>query len=329
MRGMLLGALWLLAGIVLAATVTAFAESYKGLQAWAETHRVPSTWRSLIWPLQVDTYILAGEIVLLVAAIRGWGVRARLLGWALTISGLTASTWWNAGHIGSGASIADHITAAVPPIAAVAGLMASLAVIKRLAAERLDIATSVPADVQTSRALDVQASRADGGITLYPVTPAARGAVVASLVADLIASVTDVTGALDRVGHALDAMTSRPQDVQTSSNAPRGTDGNDSDLSDAVPTREELSETLRADHDILMGLPSNAARVRAAAESLGGLDVEPARVAEWLRERGISVDIAYVRTALKRARRAAQEERKTETEAESVDEPALTLVETG
>jgi hypothetical protein len=124
-------ALWALGLIVLAASVTAFAESYNGLRKWAEQHRVTGVWAD-IWPLQVDAFIAAGELTLLLSALYTWPFRVRTLAWTVSLTGLAVSVACNAGHVGHRASIADHLTAALPPVAAIAGLVIALSVIKQV-----------------------------------------------------------------------------------------------------------------------------------------------------------------------------------------------------
>ncbi|MQY09876.1 DUF2637 domain-containing protein [Actinomadura macrotermitis] len=216
-----LGALWGLGLIVAVADSVAFAESYAGLRAWSLDHGLRGFWANA-WPLQVDTFILAGEIVLLVAAICHYGPRLRALGWALSGVGVSASIYWNAGHVGPGATVADHVTAAVPPIAAMAGLVAALSIIKHM--------VTSPAPVMTGR-LDVPASRRPvtddraalrsvlagrGQITLTPVTSAARTAILSALVHDLTAAVSDAGRAVDEVAGAMDRRTPGRLDAVTS-----------------------------------------------------------------------------------------------------------------
>jgi uncharacterized membrane protein YgcG len=124
-------ALWVLGVIVLAASVTAFAESYNGLREWAEAHRVTGVWAD-IWPLQVDTFIAAGELALLLSALYVWPLRVRVLGWTVSLTGLAVSIVCNAGHVGVTASISDHLTASLPPVAAIAGLVIALSVMKQV-----------------------------------------------------------------------------------------------------------------------------------------------------------------------------------------------------
>jgi len=124
-------ALWALSLIVMAASATAFAESYNGLRKWAEQHRVTGMWAD-IWPLQVDAFIAAGELTLLLSALYLWPMRVRILAWTVSLVGLGVSIICNAGHVGTLASISDHLTAALPPVAAIAGLVIALSVMKQI-----------------------------------------------------------------------------------------------------------------------------------------------------------------------------------------------------
>ncbi|MBO2454414.1 DUF2637 domain-containing protein [Actinomadura barringtoniae] len=124
-------ALWALSLIVMAASATAFAESYNGLRKWAEQHRVTGMWAD-IWPLQVDAFIAAGELTLLLSALYLWPMRVRVLAWTVSLVGLSVSIICNAGHVGTLASISDHLTAALPPVAAIAGLVIALSVMKQI-----------------------------------------------------------------------------------------------------------------------------------------------------------------------------------------------------
>lgn len=330
MRTMLVVALWALAAIVLAATASAFAESYYGLREWALNHRVPAGWRANAWPLQVDAYILAGEIVLLVGAIRSWGLRARLLGWTLTGSGLAASVVWNAGHVGADATSADHITAAVPPVAAVAGLMAGLAVIKRLAADPV---------MTPALTTNVHPVTDPGSVTLRPATPAARTAILTALTADLAAAVGEVGRAVVEIDRLTPGPTSGPRDVKTSEPGSSGQNRpdassetvtldkkpsssrghtrrpdvqtstpNDSARTSIGPGKVAPDQHTTRDPDRaarLAALPSDAARVRAVLDAFG-LDTKPAEVARFLSLYGYEMDHEAIRSAIRRARKAAQ-----------------------
>jgi hypothetical protein len=124
-----------LVGLVVIATAVAFAESYHGLRNWALAHGVREGWTADVWPLQVDTFILAGEMGLLLSAFYLWPKRVRVLCWSITLVGLSTSIPANAfQELGPDAEVTWHLTAAVPPIAAVAGLLVILSILKQYAA---------------------------------------------------------------------------------------------------------------------------------------------------------------------------------------------------
>jgi hypothetical protein len=124
------GALAAIAVLVAAASVVSFAESYRGLYAWAHEHGLSGPW-AVIWPLQVDVFIAVGELALFVALADAWARRSRAGAWAVTLAGLAVSVAGNVGHV-HGHSAADRVTAAVPPLAAAAALAVGLGVLKRV-----------------------------------------------------------------------------------------------------------------------------------------------------------------------------------------------------
>jgi hypothetical protein len=69
----------------------------------------------------------------------------------------------------------------------------------------------------------------------------------------------------------------------------------------------ELPAHLREDGARLAALTSDAARVRAALDALG-MDAGPAEVRQWLTARDVQINDDYIRTAIKRARKAAREQ---------------------
>ncbi len=125
-------ALWGIALLVAASTLTAFAESYRALYLWAVRHDVPAGW-ALVWPAMVDVFIAVGELALFVALADRWAVRSRLFAWSVTLAGLAVSVAANVGHV-AGHSLTARATAAVPPLAAAAALAVGLGVLKRCAA---------------------------------------------------------------------------------------------------------------------------------------------------------------------------------------------------
>jgi Protein of unknown function (DUF2637) len=123
-------ALTAIAVLVAAASLTSFAESYRGLWLWAHEHGLSGAW-AVAWPLQVDVFIAVGELALFVALADRWPLRSRAGAWAVTVLGLAVSVAGNVGHV-QAHSLADRATAAVPPLAAAAALAVGLGVLKRV-----------------------------------------------------------------------------------------------------------------------------------------------------------------------------------------------------
>jgi hypothetical protein len=124
-----LAALAAIAALVAAASLTSFAESYRGLYLWARHHGLDGPWAA-IWPLQVDVFIAVGELALFVALADGWARRSRTGAWLVTLAGLGVSVAGNVGHATGDA--ASRGTAAVPPLSAAAALAVGLGVLKRV-----------------------------------------------------------------------------------------------------------------------------------------------------------------------------------------------------
>jgi hypothetical protein len=116
--------------LVAAASLTSFAESYRGLYLWAARHGLSGPW-AVAWPLQVDTFIAVGELALFVALADRWLPRSRMAAWTVTLAGLAVSVAGNVGHV-TGHSLTDRGTAAVPPLAAASALAVGLGVLKRV-----------------------------------------------------------------------------------------------------------------------------------------------------------------------------------------------------
>lgn len=94
------------------------------------------------FPLQVDTFIVVGELALFIAMVDQWERRHKAGAWAVTLLGLAASVAGNIGHV-AGHDLQSRGTAAVPPVAAFAAMWVGLSVLKRVIA-RAD--ETVPSD---------------------------------------------------------------------------------------------------------------------------------------------------------------------------------------
>lgn len=133
-RGFRTVALSALALVITAASGASFAESYRGLFVWALNHGLSGFWAAA-FPLQVDAFIVVGELSLFIAMTDRWRWRDRAGAWAVALLGLTASVAGNIGHV-IGGDIQTRGTAAVPPLAAFAALWVGLGVLKRTLARR-------------------------------------------------------------------------------------------------------------------------------------------------------------------------------------------------
>jgi hypothetical protein len=126
-------ALYVIGAIAILASVNALAHSYTGLYDWALHHRLGG-WQALSWPAEIDVFLIVGELALYVAYLDAWERRYKLWPWVTAITGLGISVAGNVGHVqslpGSPVTLADRLTAATSPVAAFAGLMVGLLVLK-------------------------------------------------------------------------------------------------------------------------------------------------------------------------------------------------------
>lgn len=126
-------ALYVIGLVALSASVDALLHSYAGLFGWAAHHRLGG-WQALSWPAEIDVFLVVGELALYVAYLDGWPVRQRLWPWVTAVTGLVISVAGNVGHVqalpGVPVTLADRLTAATSPVAAFAGLMVGLQVLK-------------------------------------------------------------------------------------------------------------------------------------------------------------------------------------------------------
>jgi hypothetical protein len=126
-------ALYGIGAIAVLASFDALTHSYAGLYGWALHHRLGG-WQAWSWPAEIDVFLVAGELALYVAYLDSWPGRQRVWPWVTAVTGLAVSVVGNVGHIqplaGVPVTVADRVTAAVSPVAAFAGLMIGLLVVK-------------------------------------------------------------------------------------------------------------------------------------------------------------------------------------------------------
>lgn len=148
-------ALIAIAVLIAAASLVSFAESYRGLSAWAVHHGLTGFW-AYAWPLQVDVFIAVGELALFVALADGWEWESRAGAWAVTLLGLAVSVAGNVGHV-AGHDLASRITAAVPPVAAASALAVGLGVLKRVVSRRVPVAVPVAPKLRVPSVREIRA----------------------------------------------------------------------------------------------------------------------------------------------------------------------------
>lgn len=156
LRAFRAAALWALAVLVVTASGAAFSESYRGLLDWADHHWLGGFWAAA-FPLQVDVFIVAGEIVLFIAMTDRYGWRDRVSAWLVALLGLAVSIAGNVGHI-QAHDLQSRGTAAVPPVAAFGALWLGLGVLKRILRRRQQAAAETAHVAQQAAGRDVIAA---------------------------------------------------------------------------------------------------------------------------------------------------------------------------
>ncbi len=129
--------LGLMAVVVLGATIDGFAQSWAALYGWAIEHGLHG-WKAMAFPGLIDAFILVGELGLFALALEGHRVtKASKLSWVdLALPGGVATAGWavslgfNIGHVDQ--EFTDQLTAGVPPIASMLGLLILLRTLHRL-----------------------------------------------------------------------------------------------------------------------------------------------------------------------------------------------------
>lgn len=125
----------LLVALVLLASGVALGESYHGIRNWCLNHGVDPGLATNAWPLQVDLFIIAGDLGLILSAFYLWPKRVRVLSWLSVGLGMSVSILCNSFQDAlMDSPVAVHLTQALPPISATAGLMIVLSVMKQYTA---------------------------------------------------------------------------------------------------------------------------------------------------------------------------------------------------
>ena len=126
--------LWLVGVLIPVATAAGFVLSYRGLFDWARYHGWP-WYLAPLFPLLIDLLIIAGEVVLFVAAIDGKTPRrVRAAAWVIVVAFTALSVIGNVGH----AATSDVLTRGgwgLPPVVLAVALGFGLGELKRQAAK--------------------------------------------------------------------------------------------------------------------------------------------------------------------------------------------------
>ena len=169
---------------VIVVTVVGFAHSYAGLFDWGAAHKLTG-WKKDSFPLLVDLFILIGELGLFLVALDGEKVRKSITSWmdivipgSVVSAGWGASLWFNVNHMDN-ATTDDKVTFAIPPIAAMIGLVILLRNVHRYTSR-----IESPAGEQSGTEHVYHAERADVPELPEPV-PAAEPVAQSHVPADV------------------------------------------------------------------------------------------------------------------------------------------------
>lgn len=153
--------------VIIALTAAAFWLSYAHLAEVALAHGMDGKEvRAWAWPATLDLFIVAGELLMLRAALAG-----RVDPWAigLTVVGSGSSIALNVAGVGTSAGTLDYVVAAVPPTAALLAFGALMRQVHQALTGRAD----APQKVTLAPAIEVEMDRPE-------VTPAPAAKVTAA-----------------------------------------------------------------------------------------------------------------------------------------------------
>jgi hypothetical protein len=147
--------LWLVGVLIPVATAAGFILSYRGLYDWAIHHGWP-WYLAPLFPLLIDLLIIAGEVVLFVAAIDGDTPRlVRGWAWAITVVFTGLSVAGNVSHAAT-ADVPTRVGWALPPVVLALALGFGLGILKRQAAKYRAVPVRVPVRVPAAKRETVQ-----------------------------------------------------------------------------------------------------------------------------------------------------------------------------
>jgi hypothetical protein len=111
--------------------VGAFTESFANLITYFR-HQGLAIGLAVVAPSMVDIFTIGGEVLVLIATVNRWDLRAKIAGWAATFAGLAVSVAGNVGKDGWRIPLERAVAYAIAPLA-LAGLLAlALMIVKRV-----------------------------------------------------------------------------------------------------------------------------------------------------------------------------------------------------
>lgn len=152
--------IWWLGG--LAATIIVILTGVSLWLSYAHLHDVDVTYgladdtaRSWAWPATLDLFYLAGELLVLLAALR-----RRIDWWAIciTVSGAGASITLNVAGVGNSARPLDYVVAAIPPVASLLAFGALMNQVFRLLTRASTLTPAAAAQTQVTNGADEEAT---------------------------------------------------------------------------------------------------------------------------------------------------------------------------
>lgn len=153
--------LWLVGVLIPVATVAGFVLSYRGLFDWARYHQWP-LYLAPLFPLLIDLLIIAGEVVLFVAAIdANTPRRVRISAWVIVIAFTGLSVAGNVGHAATG----DLLTRGgwgLPPVVLAIALGFGLGELKRQASKYRNVSAAASVAVPVKPKLPTWREIQDG-----------------------------------------------------------------------------------------------------------------------------------------------------------------------
>lgn len=205
------------AGVVIVVlTAAAFWLSYAHLADVARHNGLAaSPERRWAWPATLDLFIVAGEVLMFLAALRGrvdwWAI-------ALTVTGSLGSIGLNVAGVGAGQPVLHYVVAAVPPFAALLAFGALMRQVHHLIPDTAPHPAPAPPAVSAEPAEPVTLERnhhAPAPAAPAPELPAATPAPVAPAPTPGVSVPAALVAHARKIADAHHAQTGRPIDTAT------------------------------------------------------------------------------------------------------------------